>query len=338
MCKMMNLLMLSLGVIVNSVYAFNPVDVTDITFNIGGGSEKSFCFKFAGGDTLIINACVTKGNDISEISVIQWPTSIKFQATGIRKIENKKIFVPKTTVYTIKFKNTATFKSKTYQINIKRIPSNDELVFFNTTVEWDTLYDTTYVAEVQKILRGVDTIPEEIVNTQIKVGSQLSGDPFSYIQIDIPEGTDYLAYWIGVGQEANEGLQKMTKKLPEAAVSLGIVNPVVAFAIGLIPELFSSNRGQQVDYYFIADYQNLINFLSGQTFYMIKKGEEVITDYAKMDAPQQNRIYLGLYNSHGRLSDRLVTINVVAVRTEPQYEYHDIKRPVVKKRAVPILE
>ncbi|MBA7522308.1 hypothetical protein ES705_14426 [subsurface metagenome] len=337
MCKMMNLLILSLCVI-KSVYALNPVDVTDMIFNIGGGSEKSFCFKFATGDTIVINASVTKGNDISEISVIQWPTSIKFQAIEIQNIENKKIFVPKTSVYTIKLKNTATFKSKTYQINIKRRPSNEDLVMFNTAVEWDTLYDTTYVADVEEVLLGVDTIPEEIVNTQVKVGSQLSGDYRSYIQIDMPEGTDYLAYWIGVGQEANEGLREMTQKLPEAAVALSIINPVAAFAVGLVPQLFTLSQGQQVDYYFIADYQNLTNFLSGQAFYMIKKGEEVITDYAKMDAPQQRRMYLGLYNSHGRLSDRLVTINIVAVRIEPQYEYRDIKRPVVKKKAVPKLD
>ncbi|GAG38657.1 unnamed protein product, partial [marine sediment metagenome] len=253
-------------------------------------------------------------NNISEIAVVEWPYSTKFQAVGVENVVDKRIYVAKMNIYTFKLKNTATLKSKTYELNIKRIPARDDLVMFNTSVEWDTIYDTTYVAAVETVIVKMDTVPKEIVNTQVKIGSQLSGDYQSYIQVDIPGGTSYLAYWIGVGQEANEGLQSMTDGLPEAAVLMDIVNPVAAFALNLIPKLFTSSKGQQVDYYFIANYQNLANFLAEQPFYMIKKGEEVITDYAKLDTPLQRTIYLGLCNSHGRLSDRLVTVNIVAVK------------------------
>lgn len=338
MSRILILTVMLLQISVHNSFAFEPVDVTDMIFSVGGRGEKSFYYKFATGDTIILNASVTKGKDISEISVEEWPSSIKFQAMAIQNIENKKIFIPKTAVYTFRFKNSATFKSKTYQITIRRIPSQSDMAMFNTTVEWDTLYETTYVAGIETVLVKVDTITEEIVDTQIKIGSQLSGDDRSYLQINIPKGTDYFAYWIGVGQEANEGLKEMAKQLPATAVALGIGTPVAAFAVGLISQLFTLSKGRQVDYYFIADYQNLTRFLSEQTFYMIKKGEEVITDYAKMDAPTQKMIYLGLHNSHGRISSRLVTINIVAVKIESKYEYREIQKPVIKKKIVPILE
>ncbi len=312
--------------------------VADLCFRISAREEKQFYYKFADRDTIIFNAWTIAGKDISELSIIKWPETPVFNSWSVPIVENKKIFVEKEAVYCFGFKNSSLLSSKVYKFTLHRVPTEEKSPDFSTAVEWDTLYDTTYVADVEEILLGVDTITEEIVDTQLKIGSQLSGDDRSYVQISIPEGTDYLAYWIGVGQEANEGLKEMAQQLPKAAVALGIVNPVAAFAVGLVPQLFTLSKGRQVDYFFIADYQNLTSFLSNQAFYMIKKGEEVITDYAKMDAPTQKTIYLGLYNSHGRISSRLVTINIVAVKIEPQYEYRDVKRPVVKKKAVPKIE
>ena len=337
MNKVARIFLMLLLISTKNMFAIDPIDVTDMIFNIGSSSEKSIEYRFAAGDTIIINAGVVKGNDISEIAVVEWPYSTKFQAVGVENVVDKKIYVPKTNIYTFNLKNTAALKSKTYQLNIKRIPSNSDMIMFNTSAEWDTIYDTTYVAAVETVVVKMDMVPKEIVNTQVKIGSQLSGDYQSYLQVDIPEGTNYLAYWIGVGQEANEGLQSMTEALPEAAALMGIVNPVAAFALNLVPKLFTLSKGQQVDYYFIADYQNLTNFLAGQTFYMIKKGEEVITDYAKLDTPLQRTIYLGLYNSHGRLSDRLVTVNIVAVKITPKYKYINIKKPVVNQKVMPRL-
>jgi len=320
---------------IHGMFALEPVDVTDMVFNIGGRKEKSWCYKFAGGDTIILNAIATEGDDISEISVEEWPSSIKFQAVGVQNIDNKKIFVPKTNVYTFKLKNSATFSSKTYQINIQRIPSQEVMSMFNTSVEWDTIYDTTYVAGIDTVLVHVDTIPEEIITTQKKIGSQFSGDTRSYLQISLPEGTTYWAYWMGVGQEAADGLQQMSEYLPEGAAILGIVNPVAAFALGLLPELFTLSQGQDISYYFIADYANLCKFIAGETFYLIKQGKRVITDYSKMDTPTQGTFYLGLDNSHSVMTSKIVTINVVAVKIVPKYEYRETQKPVIRKKVVP---
>ena len=60
----------------------------------------------------------------------------------------------------------------------------------------------------------------------------------SSIEFKLPENTAYWVYWIGVGGESAEGLNKMAKHLPEAATILGITDPVTAFALGIIPELF----------------------------------------------------------------------------------------------------
>jgi hypothetical protein len=323
---------------ISTIFAVDPIDVTDMIFNIGRSSEKSIEYRFAAGDTIIMNASVVEGDDISEISIVEWPYSTKFQAVGLPNIVDKRIYVTKTDVYIFRLKNTATLKSKTYQINIKRIPANSDLIMFNTSVEWDTIYDTTYVVAVETVVVKMDTVPKEIINTEKKVGSQFSGDTRSYLQIDIPKETEYWAYWIGVGQEAADGLQQMAKNLPDAAAVLGIVNPVAAYALGFIPKLCTLNKGQDITYYYIADYGNLQNFLTGNPFYMLKQGKRIITDHTIMKAPLEGRLYLGLDNSHSAMTSKTVTVNIVAVRIEPVCEYHNIEKPVVNTKVVPRLE
>ena len=338
MCKTIRIFTLCSCIIIKGTYALNPVDVTDIIFNMGSGNEKTFYYKFAAGDTVICNAAVTKGSDISEISIQEWPSSIKFQAIAVKSVEDKKIYVSKTNVFTFQFKNTATLKSKTYQLDIKRIPATEGLIAFNTSVEWDTIYDTTYVAAIETILVKMDTIPEEIVNTQLKLGSQLTGNTRSYVQVNLPENISSWAYWIGVGQEAADGLQAMANTLPETAGLLGITSPVAAFAVGLIPDLFSMNKGMDINYYIIADYTNLCNFMNGQTFYQSKEGKNRITDCSKMSSVLGGTLYLGFDNSYSAMTSKLVTVKIAAVKIVPKYEYRESKRLVINSKETPKLD
>jgi len=327
-------LLLTIGI--NISLAFDKTDITDMVFKMSGRSEKTFEYKFSKGDTIVLKANVQKGNSISKIEVTEWPSSIRFQAYDVKEIVDKKITVNKTNVYLFKIKNEAILKSQTYSLKIQRIPSSQDNVDFNTNVSWDTTYDTAYVACIETTLIKIDTIPEEIVNTQLKLGTQLSGNTRSYVKITLPENTSSWAYWIGVGQEAADGLQKMTNALPKAAGVL-FTNPLFAFAGGLIPELFSMNKGLDVSYYFIADYDNLCNFMNGQTFYQFKCGQKIITDYAKMEPRGENTFYLGLDNSYSVMTSKLVNVHIVALKTIPKCEYKDVKKPKIIPRVTPHL-
>lgn len=314
--------------------AFEPVDVTDMVLKLPGREEKVFEYKFAAGDTIILNASAAEGNDISEIAVEEWPSTIRFQASDVEIVENKRIVVPRINIYYFKIKNKAVFKTQTYNLQIRRIPSDEKFVMFNTSAEWDTIYDTTYVAAVESVLIKIDTIVEDIIKTVPKLGSQMTGNTRTYITITLPTGTSYWAYWIGVGQEAAAGLEQVGKSLPESAALLGLTNPVALFAVGLLPQLFSLSQGQDIYYCFIADNTNLQLFMAGQSYYVIKQGK-VITDYAKMEQPKQGTFFLGLSNAHSDFTSKIVNVNIVAVKIVPTYSCKDIQKPVVKKRIVP---
>lgn len=311
------------------LFNITPIEVVDVIFKIDPREEKIFHYKFAPQDTILINANVLQGNDISKIIITEWPASIKFQAYAVRNIDNKKIVACDTSIYVFKLKNTALLSSKTYHLSIQRIPPSKDMINFNTAVKWDTVYDTTYVTVTDTILTKVDTVPETILKRQTKIGA---GSRVS-IPIYIPPGTIYWVYWIGVGQEAVEGLKKMAEQIPEAVKVLGIIDPVEAFALNILSELFSLNQGLDINYYFLSEYNRRL-FMVGKSFRYYKGGERIITDYTKMTYPKKGIIYLGLDNSYSLITSKIVTINAVTAKIKPKYEIHKVQKPVIKYRII----
>ena len=304
-----------------ALFALEAVEVANLSFKIPARETQTFYYSFAAGDTIVINVEPIKGEDISGIIIREWPASVKFQDTKTRWVD-KKIAVPKTAVYCFELANTFLFR-KTYELSIKRIPSSEELVNFNTGVTWETIYDTTYVAVVESTLIRKDTIPEKIVDIQKKISAGMS----SRVEVSLPEGTSYWVYWIGVGKEAAEGLQGMVDLLPEVAKMLGIVDPVIGFALGYVSKLYTLNSGLDINYSLERySYGNWVPF---------KYSSGVITDYAKMDKPINGSFYIKLDNSYSLITPKIVTVKVVAVKIIPQYEIKTIQRPRINKTAVP---
>jgi len=297
--------------------------VADLSFSISPGEERNFYYKFPEGDTIIFNAWVIEGNDISEVSISKWAGKVIFNAYAIPKIENKTIFIEKKGVYEFSFTNSSLIHSKSYRFTLHRIPTKEKFLNFDTSVEWDILYETTYVSTVESSFVREDTVYEEIVNTQTKI----SAGSTSTLKISLPKNTSYWVYWIGVGKEAAEGLQKIASYLPEAATLLGVTDPVVAFALGFIPELFTLNKGYDINYYFTIS----------QTSYF-KKGDRVITDYAKMEYPLEGTFYLVLDNSYSFLTPKTVTVKVVAIKIIPKYEIQKVLKPQIKIKKIPKMD
>ena len=297
---------------------------------------------------------------------MKWPSTPVFSSYGVQKVENKTIYVEKMGIFTFSFKNSSFLKSKVYKFSLYRIPTKEEFVDFDVSVKWDTLYDTTYYSVIESTLVKVDTIVEEVANTQLKIPAGKR----TYIKVTLPPNTAYLAYWIGVGQEAANGLAQMVSQIPEAAQMLGIVDPVAAFALGFLPSLFTLNRGLDISYYFLYDYENVKKFLAGENFYHFKHGIRIVTDFAKMETPKIktktqrsgmqismdysgmriiadtskvewkpiNQFYIGLSNDHSLITSKIVTVKMVAVRMLPKYEVKEVQKPKVQMRIVPKMD
>lgn len=306
--------------------------VANLNFKIPASRGKTFYYKFAEGDTVIINALVVKGKDISEFRVEKWPNTLLYENYAIPYIKNLKLYIPSTSVLSIYLGNSSIFSEKIYRLAIYRIPTKN-FEKFETSVEWIPIYDTVWVEKYETTLVKIDTISETILHTTTKIDAGKK----TYVKVKLPENTSYWVYWIGVGQKALEALNSLGEKLPSGALALGITDPVTAFALGLIPQLVKLNQGLDINYYIIKDYQNLKNFLNGEGFYLIKKGERVVSDYAKMYEPKEGVVYFAFSNSYSWFTPKTVTLKVVAVKHVPKFNIKKIKVPQVSVRYKPKL-
>ena len=87
--------------------AQNPIDVDERTFKIGPFGDEVFYYGFAEGDQVIFNFQVVKGKALKEVEVAEFPASSKFMDYQSKKIENKRLTISKTGIYTFRFSNSA---------------------------------------------------------------------------------------------------------------------------------------------------------------------------------------------------------------------------------------
>ncbi len=165
-----------------------------------------------------------------------------------------------------------------------------------------------------------DTIPVEVVNTTKKISAGLS----SKVEVSLPEGTVYWVFWIGVGQEAAQGLNEMVKELPEAAVKLGL-DPVAGFALGFLSTLYTMNSGLDIHYAFERGPNQEVSDLLvyGTKFGTFKESRGTVTDYGRIDKPANGNFSIFLDNTYSMITSKEVTIKVVAVKVVPGYKIID---------------
>ena len=330
-----------------SILLLGQIRVASVQFSIEPGEEKSFYYKFAEGDTIIFSAEVIKGNDISEVNIIKYPNTVVYTSYAAKKVENEVIYNPSKAIYQISFKNTSLLNSKVYKFVIYRKPTKPEFNDFDVSVQMITTYDTIYVEAIESTLVKADTTWEEVVSTTLNVGSQMGGNTKTYVKVNLPSNTLSWVYWIGVGQEALEALKQLSKSISNtlytASNVVGTANPslaLVAYGLGLITDLSVNVQSKHdINYYIISNYEDLVNFLNDEPFYLIKKGERVITDFGKMTYPTEGTFYIALDNSYSIFTTKLVNIRVVAIKILPQYEKMKVRKVIeVRERSYPKLD
>ena len=331
-----------------SILLLGQIRVASVQFSIEPGEEKSFYYKFAEGDTIIFSAEVIKGNDISEVNIIKYPNTVVYTSYAAKKVENEVIYNPSKAIYQILFKNTSLLNSKVYKFVIYRKPTKPEFNDFDVSVQMITTYDTIYVEAIESTLVKADTTWEEVINTTLNVGSQIKGgDTKTYVKVNLPSNTLSWVYWIGVGQEALEALKQLSKSISNtlytASNVVGTVDPssaLAAYALGFVTDLSVNVKSKDdINYYIISNYEDLVNFLNDEPFYLIKKGERVITDFGKMTYPTEGTFYIALDNSYSIFTTKLVNIKVVAIKILPQYEKMKVRKVIeVRERSYPKLD
>ena len=357
-------------------FAQDIIDVTDQKIKVGGLSEEILYFGFAEGDKIIFNFQEIDKKELKELEIAEYPSNSKFSDFKTSKIENKTLNVSKTGVYVFRFKNTA-FGGRICNIKIQRIPASDKTKGFNSAVTWETKQETTYNNYTKDVLVGYDTtyIPRkkiELVKTEIReeaifdklqrvhsISNGSSNRTSLYFTLPINQLTTYKttkvvswAYWVGIGDEANNAWKQNIKILSNVATkfSSSYISPLGAFAVGQMVELILPKVGEDV-FYAIADETNKDLFISKNNQFKIFDQGKGIAGYRKFTDPGlcQGSFFVLLLNDNTVMGiDAQVKViamvetnyyadkiyNEMTVR--PRYEKKQFSDPVVNTSKIPV--
>lgn len=269
--KQITLLLL---LVANSIIAQKTVKVTEQTVKIKPNTTEELLFGFAEGDKVIFTFIEENGVKISEVSVSEYPEITKFKVLDVKKVKKETIEVPHKAVYKFQFKNDSK-ESLIGNLLIQRVPANEALTTFNTSVKWVTEQDTVWNSVTKDVVVGYDTLKvqknrkvtyyekkyEEMVldknqrvNAKTTFDSSTSSVFFSLPKNEISENETKKviawAYWVGVGKESNEYWNQNRKMIVGAVqgVASYFTTPLGGIAAGAITNLALPSNGEDVEY------------------------------------------------------------------------------------------
>ena len=311
----------------NFLFSNEPILVTESTIMLDLEQTKELYFSFAEGDEIIFDMEMIKGKHIKEIEVIEMPTNSMLTEFKAKNITNKRIQIRNKGIYKFRFYSSSLTR-RVCKIKIYRIPANESKKNFNTNWKWETVRDTTYTAYQEDSLVGYQTIKyketikelketkyEEIMlfeKTQ-RVHSYWNPNASrTYLRVDLPkinnnqlreEKLIAWSYWIGVGQEGAEAYKENIKSVSNFVGKVANIyyqSPLAGVAVGAITNLMIPTTGQDIQYYFIDDYNNVTQFLNQQNFLQFDQGKGIAA-FGRSERTKNSTFYIGLYNDNRRL-------------------------------------
>lgn len=327
---------------VNTVLAQVPVDVAESTLKVSAFSEEVFYYGFAEGDQVIFSFKEMHGKPLKELEIKEVPGSTVFMDYKTEKISSKTILIQRTGIYKFRFQNDG-LVGRVCRFKIQRIPAHDSLKNFNTSVYWRTQYDTTYIPETERYLVKTDTVATVVTDQTAKVSSQsaLNGNPNrSVVDFILPEETFSWSYYIGVGTAGSRAYEASKDKLVSTASASFMKLPGYGSLVGMallgINVFSKAGGGDNVKYWFITDWDNVLLFQAARSFYQYKQGD-VINDVSQMKSPTSGKVYLGLVNDN--VMDAIeVNIKVVAIQIKKTWSTRTVNRVNVETKKIPYLK
>lgn len=373
---MKEILLLALAATLSySSFCQQIVDVTEQTLKIGSMKEEELYFGFAEGDQIIFNFTEADKKELKEVEIIEYPANSKFSDYKTARIEEKRLNVLRTGVYKFRFQNSA-IGGRVCKIKIQRIPASDATKFFNTNVSWVERQDTTWNSYTKDVIVAYDTAyqqktKKELVKTEQK--EELLVDktqrvhsitnengnktsifftlPRNQVVGNMTSTVISWAYWVGVGEEANQAWKQNSKALTSLAKGAAtyFTTPLGALAIGAVADLAVPKIGEVV-LYSIADMANKNLFLAGQPYRVYDQGKGVAGYRKFADRGLSQGTFAVCMANDNMIQGIDVAVKVVAIvetkyfedqpYTEqivtPRYEKKIFKDPVIQKAKVPV--
>lgn len=337
-----NLKILTLCLLATRVGAQTPIQIAESTLKVSAFNEEVFYYGFAEGDQIIFSFKEMNGKNLKELEIKEEPGNTIFMDYKVEKVSNRSIEIPRTGIYKFRFTNDG-IVGRVCRFNIQRIPAHDSLKSFNTSVYWRTEYDTIITPEVERYLIKSDTVALVVTDQVAKVSSQsaLNGNPNkTIVDFTLPEGTRAWSYYIGVGAESQKAYEASKDKFVNTASTSALKIPgygaLIALALQGINVFSKAGGGDNVKYWFISDWDNVVAFNAGQVFLQYKLGD-VINDASQMKSPLSGKIYIGLMNDN--VVDAIsVNIKVTAIQIKDTWGTRTVNRRNISARKIAYLK
>lgn len=346
-----NLLLALVFVISQSTFANgNPILVTESTISLNLEETEELFFSFAEGDIIEFDFEMVKGSNLKEIEVFELPNNKIFSEFKAEKFTKKQIRIRNKGLYKFRFYSSSLTK-RVCKIKIFRIPANELTKNFNTNWKWETIRDTIYTPYTTDSITGYRTVKfkekiRELIKTENvedilfnksqRVHSYYNDNRSStYLRVDLPNSilTDLKeekviawAYWIGVGQEAQQAYQENAKSVGNLAKGITSIygTPLAGLALGTITDLIIPKTGEDIAYAFIPDYANAEKYVNGQPYLQFDQGKGVAV-FGKNSNQTQGTFYIGLYNDN-QMQGIDVDVKVVAIKEIKTFENKEYDR------------
>jgi hypothetical protein len=331
-----SLLLVLLFTSITNTFSQDTVTVVEKTIRIASLTPINEYYGFAKGDKVIFNFWVEKGKELKDITVSEYPNSVKFAEHTIEKIENKILEIPRNGIYRIEY-NNSNILPRVVNVRIQRIPSDPSLRAFNTGVKWVEKVDTSFRSQQTNYELKSDTSFQVVLDTIIHVNAKKSTDNLHRTIVDffLPPSTIRWAYWMGVGDKGVSSYEEDRQKFTDKADMAGSPDPLKGVALGLT-RMTQVSVGDRIRYFFISKPEETTKFLNGTSFGQFRQGE-MVTDFGLMNYPNKNmqQYYIGLSNDN-TVQAMAVRIKILAVVVVKEYEAKGENVPTYITSRVPV--
>lgn len=351
----------------NSLISQTPVEVADLTIQLGTKDEKLLYYGFEKGDKVKFKIEERDGKDIGEIEIIEYPESSKFKDLGAISA-NKSVSVKERGIYILRLRNNKAFKKRKVKVYIERTPENESTLDFDTDIVWDTKLDTAYTYKTKKVTTGYRTVAKQKSNrvlssidtTVIKILTRtervnskmnLTNGNTSTLTFQIPEKiseptifrpteeTECVswAYSIVVGDTGDAWYKDANKKAAaksttNLAVSSGLLSSgygaLALLAIEGVSLFTTPPNGDNIHFQFVQN-QNGVN-------YNVAKGNSVAaSDRVLTHKGGHYSLNLTNDNIYTGLNVQVEVIAVMATKKwEKEYYTVNVQEPIKEKKSI----
>lgn len=226
-------------------------------------TEKN-TFGLDAGDELLITCNVLNKNGTVNLSVTRLDNGAEiYRKESVNSLDHERIPITQKGIYTVSLTTNALL-SRDANLLLERAPGKNSNADFKTGVGY--VSDTTWT---------------EVMNTTTRVFSLTSGHtPRTAVKINLPPGTTYWTFWIGVGQESREQFKRLASSVTDALSDMNGKNPLVAIGLKVFPNLPVFNMTSTVSYHFTSG-QDAAAFVAGNAYnyYNFKFAENISAEY-----------------------------------------------------------